>query len=528
LLVVIVATLANGVALFQYCYWLKFRFLDAQISVVVEELAGYLLKYPQTMLLPLIAASALAATPPNIIVILADDLGYAELGCYGQKLIRTPNLDKMAEEGVRFTRFYTASPVCAPTRCSLMTSMHQGNAAIRGNRETGGWGLNEGEGQEPLPSAAITLAERLKSSGYRTGVFGKWGLGGPGSEGVPTKQGFDEFFGYYCQRLAHNYYPTHLWDGNNVFLLTGNPYFAAHQKVSKPPKDYDAYRGTQYSPDLIEARALKFIEKSKKEPFFLYYPTTIPHAALQAPKELVDEYPKEWDAKPYLGANSYLPCERPRATYAAMITHLDRTVGRIRAKLENLGIEENTILLFTSDNGTTFNGGVDRQFFSSLGNLRGYKTQLWEGGIRMPCLVVWPGHISSVISDTFWAMPDVGTTMLGMAGLPAPKALDGLNFSSHFLSKVPAPKRSEIYFEFCENPSQALILDSRWKAIRPRLAKGDMTIEIYDLIADPGETTDLAMKMPTLVARVKQKFVTMRSPNPLFPLPGIDAKGKTD
>lgn len=387
---------------------------------------------PRTWILVLIAClSALAPAQdaprgPNVVLIYADDLGYAELGAYGQERIRTPNIDRLAAEGMRFTQYYSGSPVCAPSRCVLLTGRHTGHAAIRGNFEVPGtrWHDPESpEGQAPMPADEITLAERLKSRGYTTGAFGKWGLGGPGSEGHPCYQGFDHFYGYLCQRVAHNYYPTHLWRNHDVDILPGNTFFRSAQKIDAPLDNEDAYnqrfRGKHYAPTEIAQEMLMWLDASDDKPFFLYYAPIIPHLALQAPQEWVDRYPAEWDDKHYLGNAGYLPNARPRATYAAMISYLDDVVGRILAHLDESGLSEDTIVLFTSDNGPSWVGGVDLAFFGSAGPWRGRKAELWEGGIRVPLIARWPGHIAPAsTSDLPCVAYDLAPTVLDFIALP--------------------------------------------------------------------------------------------------------------
>lgn len=473
----------------------------------------------------LIAAAAAAPRTPNVVLVYADDLGYREIGAFGQKKIPTPTLDRLAAQGLRMDRYYTASPVCAPSRASLLTGLHAGHSPIRGNKEVGGWELNSGEGQFPLPDKSATLAEGFKSAGYATGAFGKWGLGGPGTEGHPNRQGFDQFFGYLCQRQAHNNYPAYLWQNEQVYLLTGNKYFSANQKLK--PEDatdsaFEQFKGKQYAEDEIRAKALDFIGQNKAKPFFLYYASTLPHTALQAPDDMVDRFPKEWDPKPYLGENSYLPNKRPRATYAAMIAKLDESVGAIMDKLQKEGIAQDTLIVFTSDNGTTFLGQVDRKFFNSLGELRGTKSTCYEGGIRMPFLASWPGHIpAGSSSGQVGYACDLMPTFAQIAGFKSPKN-DGTSLFDAWTSGKAIP-RKEIYFEFPEGEAyQAAIFDGRWKAILPGLAKGKTAIEIYDLDTDPGETKDLAAMRPDLVQRARAFFKRAHTPNRDFPLPGVD------
>ena len=332
---------------------------------------------------------------PNIVFLLADDLGYGELGCYGQQKIRTPHLDQMAAEGMRFTQFYSGAPVCAPSRCVLMTGKHLGHAYIRDNRQA----KPGAEGQEPIPDETVTLAETLKAAGYATGAMGKWGLGPPGSSGDPNKQGFDLFFGYNCQAHAHNFYPTYLWR-NDQHVTLNNPAFSAHQKLPPDadpnnPASYKQYIGSDYAPDRMIDEALGFIRRNKDRPFFLYYPTTVPHLAIQVPEDSLAEYRGKWPDPPYAGGKGYLPHPSPRAGYAAMVTRLDRDIGRMLALLKELGLDDNTLVMFSSDNGPTYDrlGGTDSEFFESNGPLSGLKGSVYEGGMRVPLIARWPGKI---------------------------------------------------------------------------------------------------------------------------------------
>lgn len=489
------------------------------------------------LLLVQAAASAQAQPrqrPPNIVFIMADDLGYRELGSFGQERIRTPNLDRLAAEGMRLTRHYSGSAVCAPTRAVLMTGRHTGHSPIRGNRERGGWGPEEPEGQHPLPAEEVTIAELLGRAGYATGGFGKWGLGGPGTEGHPNFQGFDHFYGYLCQRVAHNYYPTHLWRNHDVDVLHGNRYFAAHQRIEAPlasEEEYDKrFAGEDYAPEHIAGEMLGWVrrhhERSPERPFFLYYPTVIPHLALQAPRDFVDMYPRSWDEVHYLGDRGYLPSPRPRATYAAMITHLDDSVGRLLGLLEELGLAEDTIVVFTSDNGTSYVGGVDREFFDSLGELRGRKGTLWEGGIRVPTIVRWPGRIApGSQSDLPGYHPDWLPTLAEAAGMEPPEGLDGESLLGELTGSGSGPGERALYWEFPEGPQQQAVIfgaGGRWKAIRPALRDDPDRLELYDLHGDPAERHDLAAAEPALVARALE-MMQNRVASRLFPIPAIDS-----
>ncbi|MCA9285791.1 MAG: arylsulfatase [Phycisphaerales bacterium] len=472
---------------------------------------------------------------PNIVLVLADDLGWGELGCYGQEKIPTPAIDRLAAEGMRFTRFYSGAPVCAPTRCVLLTARHTGHAAIRGNSEVGGWGPEDGEGQLPLPADETTLAERLQSRGYATACIGKWGLGGPGTEGHPCNQGFDEFYGYICQRRAHNLYPSHLWRNHQVTTFADNCWFSAHQRLKEPlanESDYDRYRGGTYAPQRMLDEAVSFIDRNRDRPFFLYFASPLPHLALQAPPEWVDRFPRDWDPEPYLGQSGYLPNPRPRATYAAMIAYLDHSVGTIMDALDRAGVAEHTIVLFTSDNGTTYTGGVDRTFFDSLRELRGHKGNLWEGGIRVPLVAWWPGHVAAASSSAHpGSIQDLLPTLVEMVdGTPpdAATSLDGISLAPTLLGR-PADQRAHavLYFEYPEaNQQQAVILDGRWKAIRPNLKKTPARLELYDLETDPGEQRDVAADRPDVVERARDVMATEHVPSVRFPIPALDGEGK--
>jgi arylsulfatase A-like enzyme len=457
---------------------------------------------------------------------MADDLGYRELGSYAQEKIRTPNIDRLAREGVRFTQAYSGSAVCAPSRCILLTGKHAGHAAIRNNKEVGGWGPEEPEGQMALPDGEITIAEALQDAGYTTGVFGKWGLGGPGSEGHPLNQGFDHFYGYLCQRVAHNYYPTHLWRNHDVDVLHGNDYFKAHQRIDAPldsEADYARYAGNDYAPEAIAEEMLGFIRKSKDEPFFVYYASIIPHVALQAPRRFIDMYPAEWDQSHYLGDKGYLPTPRPRATYAAMITYLDDVVGRIRAELEAQGLAEDTLIIFTSDNGTSFAGGVDMAFFGSLEGLRGRKGDLFEGGIRVPLVAWMPRRIEGGrTSDMPVAAWDLFPTIANFAGVDPLPRTDGISLRPMLDQSGPQSRHGWLYWEFPGYGAQQAVRMGKYKALRRNMRQGDAPIQIFDLESDPGERRDIAAHHPDLRERFERIMRDDRTPSPDFPMPILD------
>ncbi|MGI8785628.1 MAG: arylsulfatase [Acidobacteriota bacterium] len=466
---------------------------------------------------------------PNVIFILADDLGYGELGSYGQKKINTPNLDRMAVEGMRLPRHYSGSPVCAPSRCVLMTGKHPGHAIVRTNLAT------PPEGQYPLPPDTVTLARLFKAQGYATGAFGKWGLGGPGSTGVPEKQGFDRFFGYLCQSKAHNFYPTYLWDNDRKVELK-NPAMMLPNKLPDgadpmDPASYEAYVGKEYSADLIFEQARRFLRENKDRSFFLYVPTTIPHLALQVPEDSLAEYRGKWDDPPYVGGSGYLPHHSPRAAYAAMVTRLDREIGRIMDLVKELGLDEQTIYVFSSDNGPLENryAGTDSKFFRSTAGLRGYKGSLYEGGFRVPCLVSWKGHIQAgSISDRVTGFEDWLPTLLELTGnaKASPRDIDGISFAPTLLGKKQEP-RPFLYREFPSYGGQQSARIGDWVGIRQDLVprgKGEpnLHVELYNLRDDPGQTRDVSAQHADIVARIERIFLEQHTPSKEFPIPVLD------
>lgn len=462
-------------------------------------------------------ASPSSSVRPNVIFILADDLGYGEVGCYGQKKIRTPHLDRLAREGMRFTQHYAGAPVCAPSRCVLMTGRHLSRAWIRGNKP------KRPEGQWPIPDGAVTVAEVMKKAGYVTGAIGKWGLGPVASSGDPNSQGFDLFYGYNCQREAHNYYPTHLWLNRERHILD-NPRFRAHQKFAKPPADYDRFHGNEYAPDLMLRVAKAFLRTHAEDPFFLYLPFVEPHVAMQPPQEWVDAYPKEWDDRPYLGQKAYLPHPRPRAGYAAMISDLDEHVGTIMSLVDELGLAENTLVVFSSDNGPTHDvGGVDTEFFDSAGPLRGRKGSVYEGGLRVPTIARWPGKIEAgSTTDHISGFQDLLPTMAELTGQPVPEGVDGVSYLPTLLGREGQRQHDHLVWEFFGYQGQQAVRAGKWKAVRRGLHQGNRKVELYDLAQDVGETTDVAAAHPEVVRRLTEVMVTVRTKNPDFPIEMLD------
>ncbi|MBI1372240.1 MAG: sulfatase-like hydrolase/transferase [Phycisphaera sp.] len=467
---------------------------------------------------------------PNIVFILADDLGYRELGCFGQKLIKTPYLDKLAQQGMRLTQHYAGNAVCAPSRCVLMTGKHPGHAFVRDNREM------KPEGQHPIPAEEVTIGERLQKLGYVTGAFGKWGLGGPGSTGDPIDQGFDRFYGYNCQRLAHSYYPEYLWSNKEKVMLDNHPPVPGGGRLPKgadpsDPHSYDAFKGADYAPDRISEQMLEFVKANKDKPFFLYYPTIIPHVALHVPDEELKPYlALGWNDPPYVGGRGYTPHYTPRAAYAAMITRMDRYIGNLLSLLDELGLADNTIVIFTSDNGTThLHDEVDEVFFNSVGELRGLKGSLYEGGIREPTIVRWPGRTpAGTVSDYVSGFEDWTPTLMEIAGGKdaIPADTDGVSIVPTLTGKAQEP-RPFFYREFTGYGAQQFIRVGDWKAIRQHMAHGNMHVELYNLAADPSEMYDVSADHPDIVKRLTNLMEAQHSKSTDFPLPGVDTPVKS-
>ena len=442
-------------------------------------------------------SSAPAQEQLNVIYILADDLGYGDLSCTGQKFFETPNIDRLAAEGMLFTEHYAGCAVSAPSRSCLMTGQHTGHTWIRGNKE-----IKDGEGQAPLPAGTYTMARMFQDAGYVTGAFGKWGLGYPGSEGAPEKMGFDSFFGYNCQREAHRYYPEHLWNNGEKVMLE---------------KNVDGKCG-EYAPDLIQSKALEFIRENKDTPFFLFLPYTLPHAEITVPEdEIIRNFRGKFQEKPFIG-NDYGPetdpagyCSQsePHAAFAAMVTRLDRYVGQIVETLEQHGIAERTLIVFTSDNGPHNEGGADPEYFCSSGNFRGMKRDLYEGGIRLPMIVRAPGTVpQGVKSDLQIAMWDMLPTFADFAGtqLPEDTQIDGISFYPAFCGRYGEQKEHPfLYWEFHEYGGKIAVRMGKWKGIIQNFTKDpEARYELYDLSKDIHEDHNVAEEHPEIVEQIRQ------------------------
>lgn len=481
----------------------------------------------------LIAALALPAIsafakPPNVVFILADDLGYGELGCYGQEKIRTPNIDRLASQGMRFTRHYSGAPVCAPARCVLMTGKHLGHAQIRGNLQAKKNLPQFATGQHPITAEAVTIAEMFKKAGYATAAMGKWGLGPVGSTGDPNAQGFDHFYGYNCQAVAHSFFPKALWNDSEHVQINETA-IPGHKKQPKGEVKMETYLGENYASDLIRADALKWLDEHAEKPFFLYLPFTEPHVAMHPPKAMVESYPEAWDDRPYRGQCAYLPHPRPRAGYASMITHLDDHVGAVLDLLDKKGLTENTLVVFTSDNGTTHPaggdpvfgiGGVDAAFFNSLAGLKGYKGSVHEGGLRVPCIVRWPGKVKAGSSTDFPCyFPDWFPTLCDVSGLDKPADLDGISIVPTLLAKDDQTARNPMVWIYPEYGGQVAVRFGDHAVMRTGLKrKQPAAWEAYDVVKDPNQMKNLVETQPELIERAKKILEGQWPENALFPV----------
>lgn len=459
----------------------------------------------------LVASTSCAGTKntqPNIVYILADDLGYGDVGCYGQKYIQTPNIDKLAADGMLFTQHYAGCTVSAPSRSSLMTGLHTGHTYIRGNKEA------QPEGQEPLPENTFTVAKMLKQAGYVTGAFGKWGLGSPGSSGDPNKQGFDEFYGYNCQRLAHNYYPYHLWHNQTKVVLEGN---AGTKKE-------------QYAQDLIHQQAMQFLRKNKDKTFFMFLPYVLPHAELTSHEDsILGLYKNKMEEKkPYKGVDSpegegykdgsYGSSANPHADFAAMITRLDAYVGDVVKELKRLGLDKNTLVIFTSDNGPHREGGADPDFFKSYGPLRGVKRDMFEGGIRVPMIASWPGKIKAgVTTDHISAFWDILPTFKELAGIKTQVETDGISMVPTLFSQKNQKEHPYMYWEFHEGGGKIAVRKGNWKGIKLNYGKEpDAPMLLFDLSKDTHEDNNVAAEHPEVVAELEKIMKSARTESKIF------------
>ncbi|MCL4134293.1 UNVERIFIED_CONTAM: hypothetical protein GTU68_028795 [Idotea baltica] len=420
---------------------------------------------------------------PNIIFVMADDLGFGDLGCYGSKQIQTPNIDRMASEGIRFTQCYAGSPVCAPSRSVLMTGLHTGHTRVRGNFGVGQIaGVRSDQVRVPLLDEDVTLAEVLRDAGYATGITGKWGLGEPGSTGIPTKQGFEEWFGYLNQRRAHSHYPDYLWLGTSKFPLVGN----------------SGGKQQQYSHDLFTGFALNFVRAKHKEPFFLYLPYCVPHNHFEIP-----------DLGPYADK----PWSEQEKTYAAMVSRLDGHMGQLMDLLVELKIDSHTIIFFCSDNGAAnrYDGVLD-----SSGLLRGRKRDMYEGGIRTPMVVRWPDRIQQgSTSELVWSFADVLPTLAELANASFPANLDGVSIAPALEGQMQDLKDRLLYWEFHEKGFQQAVRWQNWKAVR---MAADQPLELYDLAQDVGETTNIALQHPDVISKIEDYLKTARTKSLEFPV----------
>ena len=431
---------------------------------------------------------------PNVVFIMADDLGIGDLGCYGQQQIQTPNIDDMACHGIKFMQHYSGSAVSAPSRCALLTGKHMGHAVIRGNKKS--MGEDSLLYEMPLPSTETTVADIFKIKGYETACIGKWGLGGPGSEGMPRKHGFDYFYGYLGQSFAHNYYPMFLHENEKKIILDGK----------------------QYSHDLMVEKALNFIRENEKNPFFLYFSPTIPHADLDIRKEEMQQYEGKFCETPFVG-RGYKKQLLPRTVYASMVTYLDKSIGLIKEELKTLGIYENTIIIFTSDNGVHAEGGHNPYFFDSNGPFRGHKRDLYEGGIRTPFIVQWIQEIpQGIVTNHISAFWDFLPTISELLDIDVPCKCDGISYLPTLIGKGKQKEHTSIYFEFFEEGGkQSILTPDGWKLIRLQVNDVDKTYEeLYNINMDPAETSNIIKQYPNIADKLRLLMNEQRMDNSNF------------
>lgn len=440
---------------------------------------------------------------PNIIFIFADDLGYGELGCYGQQKIETPNLDALAAKGKKFTQFYSGTSVCAPSRASLMTGLHTGHTPIRGNKQF------EPEGQTPLPASTKTFANYLQQNGYATACFGKWGMGFNQNSGDPNKKGFDLFYGYNDQSLAHDFFPPYLWNNHTKVDLSVN-------------KQYDSV----YSAALIQQQAVQYINQQNNKPFFMYLSYTLPHGDVIGPHDtLYNYYKQKFNEQPLTGAalktrpHNMQPEPYPHAQFAAMVGRLDMYVGEIVKAIEAKGLAENTLIIFSSDNGPHRENGGDPEFFNSNSIYRGIKRDLYEGGMRVPFIAYWPNKIKPAEEHKPFALWDMYPTFLELAKIPVAEKIDGISIVPTLLNNRKQKQHDYFYWEFHENNGRQAVLWGKWKGVRLNVNKDDdAPVELYDLSIDPSEQNDLAASYPAVVQKIKQLMKEAHVSNSDWPL----------
>lgn len=491
---------------------------------------------------PFCASHLQAQERLNVVFILADDLGWGEVGCYGQTKIPTPNIDRLAREGMRFTQHYSGAPTCAPSRCVLMTGRHLGRAEIRGNQQAKKLFPQFDEGQHPLSEGAATFVQQFQKAGYVTAAMGKWGLGPVGSTGEPNRKGFDLFFGYNCQAVAHSYYPPHLWRNTEKVVINRKP-IPGHAKQPEGEVRIKDWIGEAHAPSLMIAEAEKFIAENASKPFFLYLPFIEPHVALHPPASSVERFPKEWDSEVYRGEYGYLPHPRPRAAYAAMISDLDGYVGRVLSALQDAGVADRTLVIFTSDNGPTHAnspgakfhaGGADPPFFNSTAGFRGNKGSVYEGGIRVPLIARLPGKIAAgVVNDAPCYFADWFPTLCSAAGLPKPDGLDGEDLWPVLTGKGELSNRKPMIWVFAEYGGQVAMRVGDRKLVRQGLkTKSPKDWEVYDLASDPGEKHDLAATSRDFIEECKAILRREVAENSIFEVPisgvNVDDSPKPD
>jgi len=434
--------------------------------------------------------------PINVIYILADDLGYGDIGCYGQEKIKTPNIDRMAKDGMLFTQNYAGCTVSAPSRASLMTGLHTGHTQIRGNEEI------DPEGQQPMIAGTYTIGKLMQAAGYTTGIFGKWGLGYPGSTSDPNSMGFDEFFGYNCQRQAHSFYPDHLWHNKERVDLKGNE-----------------NNGRQiYSQDLIHEHGIQFIRDNKDKPFFAMLTYTLPHAELNLPHDSIYKmYENQFEEKPYNSKYGYYPSEKPKASFAAMVTKLDFYVGQVLEELKRQGLDKNTLVIFSSDNGPHREGGADPDFFRSYGPLKGVKRDVYEGGIRTPMIAWLPGKVQAgTKTNQITAFWDILPTLSQLTKTKLPIKTDGISILPTLFSGKGQKQHKYLYWEFHEEGGRQAIREGNWKAIRQHIAGGKPNFELYDLSKDIHEDNDVSAQFPEVAKEMKNLMDKARTESPIF------------